>query len=293
MIKCILYNLVHLKELTTKGCEQIPIKLPLLMMKPLPHEVTGNKSSDKILVFMHGWPDTPALWDRIVPAFQKDHYILILNYPNYSPKETNPKGLDYEEVALRAKATIDLVNDTSRKIFVVSHDFGAAVGYYLDHLYPKYITEMVALDSAAHFNPYHPIIVFYQLVLVLAFLIGGTIGKFLTHRIMKLFGYWPEWADRVDSSWNYHYYYRWKKIFKAYGNFDKAILPGYKPSCSLTYIYGAKKPMQFFKQAWLDTLAENPKNEVIVAQTGHWIQKDQPELVVNIIKRKLALMNYN
>lgn len=44
---------------------------PLLVPKTLPHELTGNRSSDQLLVFLHGYLDTTALWDGIVPNFER------------------------------------------------------------------------------------------------------------------------------------------------------------------------------------------------------------------------------
>ena len=31
--------------------------------KVLPHELTGNKKSNVLIVFLHGWPDSVRLWD--------------------------------------------------------------------------------------------------------------------------------------------------------------------------------------------------------------------------------------
>ena len=257
------------------------------MSKILPYEVSGNKYSNKILVFLHGWPDTTQIWDKIIPEFEEEYYVLNISYPNYSQKEKSSTGNDFEEMASRIKTTIDSLNDTKRKIVMVSHDWGASFGYYVDHLYPKYISEMIVLDVGAKYNIYKPIILFYQFTLVIAFIIGGFIGKKLTHGIMKLFKYSPEWAERVDSSWNYPYFYRWRRIFKCYGNLKKAILPGYVPSCNVTFVYGKKKPAQFFNKAWTDLLAKNPQNEVVAADCGHWIQRDQPQLVISLIQKRL------
>jgi len=258
------------------------------MTNLLPHEISGKKTSNQILVFLHGWPDTTALWDKTVAAFEKDYYILNISYPNFSPKETKAKGEDFEVIADRIKLTIDHVNDTKRKVVLVSHDWGAIFGYYVDQRYPRYISEMISLDVGAKFIASKPLIVFYQFVLIIGFIIGGSIGRFLTHFIMKFFKYWPAWANRTDSSWNYPYYYFWKKILLAGGNSAKAILPGYEPSCPVAFVWGTKKPVQFFSKAWTDLLVKNPKNEVHAVNSGHWIQKEQPNFVIDLILRRIT-----
>jgi len=163
----------------------------------LSYELSGNKNSNSILVFFHGWPDTSAIWDKVIPSLEKNNYILNITYPNYSQKEKNPKGQGFEVLADRAKLTIDHVNDTKRKVVVVSHDWGCFVGYFLDHRHPGYISEMIALDVGGKFDLIKPMFLFYQLAVLFAFIIGGFIGRFLTQAILKYFNYWPAWAYRI------------------------------------------------------------------------------------------------
>ena len=257
------------------------------MSRILPYEESGKRSSKHILVFLHGWPDTTELWNKIIPAFDKDYLILNISYPNYSEKEKSSKGCDFEEMAHRIKATIDHVNDTKRKVVVVSHDWGAAFGYYLDYLYPKYVSEMIALDVGGKFSVNKFLIIFYQFVLLIGWIIGGSIGRFMTQWIMKLFRYQPAWKNKVDSTWNYPYYYLWKKIIKKGFNVDKAVLPGYDPSCNIVFVWGTKKPVQFYNSAWVALLAKNPKNEVHSIKSGHWIPKEQPNFVIDLILKRI------
>ena len=95
------------------------------MANSLPHELSGNKASDTLLVFMHGYPDTTAVWDGIIPSFEQENYVLNVSYPNYSQKEINPKGIDFDELVDRLKVTINQVNDSNRKVVAVIHDWGS------------------------------------------------------------------------------------------------------------------------------------------------------------------------
>ena len=106
------------------------------MSNILPYQLSGNRDSDQILVFLHGWPDTSAVWGKVIPSLERNYYVLNLTYPNYTPKERIPKGQDYEVLADRSKLTIDHVNDTKRKVVIVSHDWGCWVGFYLDQRNP-------------------------------------------------------------------------------------------------------------------------------------------------------------
>lgn len=258
------------------------------MSKLLPYELTGKKSSDQLIVFLHGWPDTAAIWDRIVPTVEQDYYVLNISYPNYTPKEKNPKGNDLEEMADRIKATIDAVNDTKRKLLFVGHDTGALYSYYLDQRYPKYIDELIALDVGGKFPFWHHFVMFYQFILVLGFVIGGTIGNWLTHYIVNYSKYRPSWVNKIESSWNYHYFYLWKKIVKAGFSPSKGILPGYQPSCNIAFVHTTY--MKFFTDEWIDLLKKDPKNEVHELKCSHWIQTDEPDFLINLIRRKIGAL---
>ena len=256
------------------------------MSCPLPYELSGNKSSNQIIVFLHGWPDLPALWDQVISQLEETYCILNISYPNYSPKEKYPYGNDFEEIGHRIKTTIDSVNDTKRKIVVVSHDWGAVFGYYLDYLHPNYVSEMVALDVGPGFSVFRLFVMFYQFTLIIAFFIGGFIGKILNRGILRFFDYSPPYASKVDPSWNYPYWYYWKKIVKSFGSVHRGMLKNYQPSCNVAFVYGYKQRGLFFDQQWLVTLAKNENNQVIAAETGHWIQREKPDLVVDLVKKK-------
>jgi len=254
--------------------------------QPLPNELSGNKNSESIVVFLHGYPDTTALWDHIVAPLERDYYILNVSYPNFSTKETNPKGISFEVLIERLKATIDQANDTNRRVVVVSHDWGAMFSYWFDQRYPKYISEIIALDIGAYSDVTF-FKVFYQFFLALAFAIGGPIGNFLTRIFFKLFKYDAPWTKRLDSSWNYPYYYLWKSLLLNRGDKTKIPFIKYEPSCNIAYIWGTKKPMQFHNDAWLKKVQKNPNNEVHSVNAGHWIMKDQPAFVIDLIQRRL------
>lgn len=260
------------------------------MTAPLPYDLSGNKSSDKIIVFLHGWPDLPALWDKVIPEIEQTYYILNVSYPNYSPEEKYPKGNDFEQIGNRIKATIDLVNDTKRKVVVVSHDWGAVFGYYLDYLYPNYVSEMVALDVGPGFSVYRLYVMFYQFILIIAFFIGGFIGKLMSIGISRLFfKHSPPYLNKIEASWNYPYWYFWKKIIKSFGSVERGMLKNYEPNCNVAFVYGYKQPELWFTPKWLVILSKNKKNEVMAADTGHWIQRDKPEIVINLIKKRAEL----
>jgi pimeloyl-ACP methyl ester carboxylesterase len=254
-------------------------------MNPLPHETTGNEKSKQIVVFLHGWPDTLRLWDPIIPNFSKDYYILNVSYPNFSEKEILPWGIDTPELIDRLKVTLEQNNKANRKVTFVTHDWGAIFGYYFDSKYPKNIDDMIAIDVAPKIKSSAGSIT-YQSILILGFLLGGRMGNWLTHYIRGWAKYEPAYADKINCSFNYPYYYTYKNFSR-----HRETMRSYVPSCSMAFIFGAKKKMNFHIPEWLDEMKTlNPDNEVVAADSMHWVMNDAKDTLVELISKRLKMV---
>lgn len=153
--------------------------------RELPHNLNGNESSNQLIVFMHGYPDTLNLWSGIIPSFEKDYLVLNVTYPNFTNMERSKWGASLEEIVERLKITIDKVNSTKkRKVSFVTHDWGAYFGFRFGLKYPEYVDDMLSIDvsysSEVTFAKFS-----YQIILAAAFFIGGRIGDSRTKGIIK------------------------------------------------------------------------------------------------------------
>jgi hypothetical protein len=50
----------------------------------------------------------------------------------------------------------------------------------------------------------------YQLYLIIAFLIGGSIGESMTKKFSKISGHIPPYYNQIKSDMNFPYYYLWR-----------------------------------------------------------------------------------
>jgi hypothetical protein len=55
----------------------------------------------------------------------------------------------------------------------------------------------------------------YQFTLAFAFLVGGPIGKSITQAMVRRFQYRPSYAEAINSSQNYPYYYLYRNMVLA------------------------------------------------------------------------------
>lgn len=255
--------------------------------KPLPHILSGKVSSDHLIIFMHGFPDNTSLWKKITPYFENDYLILNVSYPNNSPEEKNKWGITFEEIVERLKITIDFVNkDKKRKNNFVVHDWGAFYAFLFSAKYPEYIDDMLVIDvTYKHkFTFQH---VMYQWPLIMAFLIGGRIGTFMTKFVIKrIVHYNPEDWNLINSSINYSYYYLWKNLSSIKKSFTNFV-----PKYSISYVYGNKKPFMFHTESFLKQLPTlNKDNEIHSLNTGHWVMKEKPGHIIDILKKRIQIV---
>lgn len=168
----------------------------------LPYRVNGNRNSNTMIVFMHGFPNTMKLWGDYLYKFENDYFIVTVSYPNFvsnllidnrESRDLVAKskwGLEAGEIAVRLKNTIELLNaEEKRKVMFVSHDCGAIYTFVYDMLYPGLIEDFICLDTS--YSPskdqINQLLCFlYQMALALAFILGFPFGDFILHLVVRL-----------------------------------------------------------------------------------------------------------
>ena len=264
----------------------------------LPHILEGPHDSENLLIFLHGYPDNMDLWEPMVENLKPDYRCLRISYPNFSSTYKEKWGIDFEVLLVKIKELIDFVDPKGlkKKTFVM-HDFGALIGFFFDEKYPGYLYDIVSLDIGLgrDTKPISKFIfafcftILYQMYLLIAFIIGGFIGKYMTMLFLSLIiksGYRPSNYKEIDSSFNYMYYYLIKRMILGMCNNKKKILNNYKPSCPMAFIFGLNKPFMFHSEQFLRSLMEKDKCEVHGVKGGHWVMLKYKELILDVIKRR-------
>lgn len=118
----------------------------------LAYEEGGPKKGDPI-VLVHGWPDSPRTFDKILPALHAAGYRTIVPYLRgyghsefRSPLFGRKPRRTGQPVAL-AQDVIDLADALKLPCFdLVGHDWGARTAYALAALFPRRLKRMVTLS---------------------------------------------------------------------------------------------------------------------------------------------------
>jgi pimeloyl-ACP methyl ester carboxylesterase len=268
-------------------------------LSTLPYESNGNPDSDVTLVFLHGWPNTLRMWDKLIENLKKDYFIINISYPNLAKGVHLDWGMEHEEIAQLIKTTVLDVesklqpNKINHKRLFIGHDWGSFYNYLVDTHYKGFIQSMVTLDVGAGIE--HSIkakisTVAYQWYLAANFLIGGHIGKIGTKLFVKIssvYGLTEEDSSRIDASWNYFYYYMWKRPFYYFN-----LLKNYEPSCPTSYVYGKLKPFMFHNEEFLRSVKKT-QGEIIEVDEGHWVMNKNYDVVLKTIRKRVeALKNH-
>ena len=88
-------------------------------------EVHGPVAAPVVLL-VHGYPDTRAVWSEIVPRLEGAHRVIMYDVrgAGASTRPGDEAAYDLRELADDAAAVIDACAD-GRAVHVVGHDWGA------------------------------------------------------------------------------------------------------------------------------------------------------------------------
>lgn len=273
---------------------------PLDGMSPgriLPAHVVEPKwpsPGGRTLVFLHGWPDSPRLWDaQIAHLSEAGHRCVAVPLPGYPPDDApnRTRGAprpNFDTAVDDVIATVAALTTARERPFVfVCHDWGCLVGYKLQRRRPELVAALAALDVAADIEGLTPkelaFIVAYQAWLTGALLIGGPIGDAMTAWFARFAGA-PEPNAKAALNWPYLAF--WREKFAAArpaparpNNRREEVEKtprgdrgdGRVPTCPTLFLYGAEKPARFHGNRWLrEVRAKGPGSDAVEMPGGHW-----------------------
>ena len=111
------------------------------------HVVLAGPASGKPLVFLHGFPEFWFAWRLQIDYFVSSGYRLIIPDQRGYNLSDKPAGIASYSIDLLAKDVVGVLdNVTDSKAFVVGHDWGAAVTWYLAARYSDRIGRAAMLS---------------------------------------------------------------------------------------------------------------------------------------------------
>ena len=246
------------------------------------YAIEGNPDGPTLL-FIHGWPDSGTLWRRQVDALGDQFRCVTVTLPNFGEQSVRTGGFDFPELVEQLAATIADVQPGGR-VGLVTHDWGAYIGYMLEKKHPELFVRMVALDIGGHLRPLSLkaslMMIGYQWSLIATWLVGGLIpplGDLLSRGVGKVIRVPSRQRASLRSRFNYPYFYFWRDTLIPWKRGQ--LLGRYRPQCPVLYLWGEAKPVMFHSEKWLQIVADSGGHAEGLAGAGHWLMESHAESV--------------
>ncbi len=249
--------------------------------------------SGPTIVMMHGWPDSPALWDESVEALKDAYRCVRFALPGYDLGKS-PRPVSVDEMCQLVAGVVDAVSP-HEPVALMLHDWGCFFGYEYAARHQDRVSRVVGADigdtnTSAYLKSLtakeKALIAGYQLWLGVAWKLGPL---------------WPGLANRMtrwmahaigcrtpaqDIAWqmNYPYAMQW---FGSFGGLhgvarvDKVL----GPMLPTLFFYGRRKPFMFHSDRWLSQLGSTPGCAAHGLDAGHWLMKQQPSEFNRIVRQ--------
>jgi len=253
--------------------------------KPLPVcEYTIDGAPDgPTLVFIHGWPDSANVWRKQVEALGQSFRCVLVTLPNFGEEAVQAGGFDFPELVGRLAATVRQVQPQG-KVGLVTHDWGAYIGYLLEKTHPDLFMKMAALDIGGHLKPADfksaMMAIGYQWSLIACWLAGGVIpplGALMTKGVANVIRVPARQRTLIRSRYNYSYFYFWRNTLLPWKR--GGLLGRYRPRCPVLYLFGERKPLMFHSPKWLQIVSDSGGYAEGIAGAGHWLMETHADAV--------------
>ncbi len=250
---------------------------PGAIARSLEQEVVGD--GPDTLVFIHGYPDTMALWDEQVAFFRERYRVARFTLPGFEQNSPVEDPVHYDQRQMRAIMDAFIASLGSEKVIVVAHDFGAVYARsYLNE--PGQVKRLVLLDvgpygddSPALINMVYPFLFATAWLLpdglsrgLIAFNFETVLGK---ERVDKNI---DDTHLRTDPHLVYPYFHAWLDLFT--GKVKEAQAPYAIP---LLFLYGTDKEIFLHGPSWETWLSHQAGSRVKTIPGGHWFMLSHPD----------------
>jgi pimeloyl-ACP methyl ester carboxylesterase len=120
--------------------------MPAVRSVTLPVEEHGDPTGPAV-VLLHGFPQTPAAWDRVRPALAAAGYrVLVPTQRGYAAEARPARRRDYSTGGLVADVVALLDRLGIDRAHVVGHDWGAAVAWAMAAGHPDRLLSLTAVS---------------------------------------------------------------------------------------------------------------------------------------------------
>lgn len=255
------------------------------------------------LVLLHGWPGYWKDWEKVMPALAEVANLVVMDLRGFglSDKPTSPEKYTLADYAADVSAVLEEAG--LAKAVLCGFDVGSSTSAYFARAYPEKVRKLILLNPSypglgkkrlqqeyAHENWYQ----FFHLLDLAEKLVGynrDTVKIYLSH-FYRHWSYNPEAFSEQDIDEYVDMFYQnglrggfnWyrARVKTRYGDWL-----GGPVTVPTTILWSDHDPV--FPLEWSsDAINYFPNSElIIVKECGHFIPREVPEQLIEIIKKVL------
>ena len=111
------------------------------------HVMESGPADGPMVLFLHGFPEFWYAWRKQIGYFAERGYLVVVPDQRGYNLSDKPKGIAPYKIDELAKDAIGLIDFYKRdKVFLVGHDWGAAVSWWVAIKYPERISRLVIMN---------------------------------------------------------------------------------------------------------------------------------------------------
>jgi pimeloyl-ACP methyl ester carboxylesterase len=280
------------------------------------HRIIGPLDSTKTLLFVHGFPDTSAIFDDMARTYAKRGYRCVLvDMPYYTgdDSQTQPYfGLGMTEIADLLHGVVEATKIDDSKLTIVAHDMGVVYSLWLLAKFPADAVAIVQFEIGYSkdfpIDDHEPITLqglvgyVYQYAIIVLWLIdrmpiaSGILKLCTNFRPLKFNDGGREHVVIPASGYSYFYIHLYKMskyLSTLTGIQQLSLFPIWsknRPKHPVLFVYGTAGKT-FHGEEWkasLDSRMDGSKS--VALDAGHWVFTEVPERVDTVMTPFLETM---
>lgn len=110
------------------------------------HLVEGGRRDGPPILFLHGWPQCAAAFERVMHALADDARVLAIDLPGIGRSETALRSNDKRSLASHVHRLLTAID--ARDVTLVGHDVGGMIVYAYLRSYPGELARAAILSVA-------------------------------------------------------------------------------------------------------------------------------------------------
>jgi pimeloyl-ACP methyl ester carboxylesterase len=264
------------------------------------HVVERGSRSQPVIIFLHGFPEFWYGWHHQLDYFAaKGYRVLAPDQRGYnlSSKPTSVKDYRVSELVKDIAALIEATGE--KQVYLVGHDWGAAVAWAMAYQYPQLITRLVII------NVPHPKVFFNTLMsdvgqMMRSWYIGFFQIPRLPEKIIGLTQYQMLQNSMEKSAYpgtqadlqRYRQAWQQKNALRSMINWYRAAIRYRNPAATFTHkidiptliLWGEKD--KFLKKKMAKQSLQYCRNGKLyyIPDATHWVHHEKSTLVNELIE---------